>query len=118
MRAMSLFPPVNNFLRRCFSPKHYPPIDAFESNCRLNTVRRWHSRYSPHGDLSGEYAARGVPSENLTTLRVFAPRLVAPRFRERTGMKEATKRATSEALAHMLAVTAMLVIASVLFYWR
>jgi len=31
-------------------------------------------------------------------------------------MKEATKRATSETLAHMLAVTAMLVIASVLFY--
>ena len=31
-------------------------------------------------------------------------------------MKEATKRATSEALAHMLAVTALLVIASVLFY--
>jgi hypothetical protein len=33
-------------------------------------------------------------------------------------MKEATKRASSEAFAHMLAVTAMLVIASVLFYWR
>jgi hypothetical protein len=32
------------------------------------------------------------------------------------GMKEATKRANSEALAHMLAVTAMLVIASILFY--
>jgi hypothetical protein len=31
-------------------------------------------------------------------------------------MKEATKRATSAALVHMLAVTAMLVIASVLFY--
>ena len=31
-------------------------------------------------------------------------------------MKDATKRATSAALAHMLAVTAMLVIASVLFY--
>lgn len=31
-------------------------------------------------------------------------------------MKEATKRASSAALAHMLAVTAMLVIASVLFY--
>ena len=31
-------------------------------------------------------------------------------------MKEATKRATSAALAHMLAVTAMLVIVSVLFY--
>jgi hypothetical protein len=34
------------------------------------------------------------------------------------GMREATKRATSETLAHMLAVTAMLVIASVLFYVR
>lgn len=31
-------------------------------------------------------------------------------------MKEATRRATSAALAHMLAVTAMLVIASILFY--
>lgn len=31
-------------------------------------------------------------------------------------MRHATKRATSEALAHLLAVTAMLVIASVLFY--
>ena len=35
-----------------------------------------------------------------------------------TGMKEATKRAASEALAQMLAVTAMLVIASVVLYWR
>ena len=51
-----------------------------------------------------------------TFVRVHAPRIVAPRFREKTGMKEATKRATSAALAHMLAVTAMLVIASVLFY--
>jgi hypothetical protein len=34
----------------------------------------------------------------------------------RNDMREATKRATSETLAHMLAVTAMLVIASVLFY--
>ena len=33
-------------------------------------------------------------------------------------MKEATKRAASEALAQMAAVTAMLVIASVVFYWR
>ena len=31
-------------------------------------------------------------------------------------MKDATKRATSAALAQLLAVTAMLVIASVLFY--
>jgi hypothetical protein len=33
-------------------------------------------------------------------------------------MKEATRRATSEALAHMQTVTAFLVIAGVLFYWR
>jgi hypothetical protein len=33
-------------------------------------------------------------------------------------MKEATKRAASEALAQMLAVAAMVVIASLLFYWR
>ena len=33
-------------------------------------------------------------------------------------MKEATKRATSEALAQTLAVTAMLVIAGIIFYWR
>jgi hypothetical protein len=33
-------------------------------------------------------------------------------------VKEAAKRAASEALAQMLAVTAMLVIASVIFYWR
>jgi hypothetical protein len=40
-----------------------------------------------------------------------------PKSRE-TGMKEATKRAASEALAQMLAVTAMLVIAGIIFYWR
>jgi hypothetical protein len=33
-------------------------------------------------------------------------------------MKEATKRAASEALAQMTAVTAMLVIAGIVFYWR
>jgi hypothetical protein len=33
-------------------------------------------------------------------------------------VKEATKRAASEALAQILAVTAMLVIASIIFYWR
>jgi hypothetical protein len=33
-------------------------------------------------------------------------------------VKEATKRAASEALAQMLAVTAMLVIAGIIFYWR
>ena len=40
-----------------------------------------------------------------------------PKSRE-NGMKEATKRAASEALAQTLAVTAMLVIAGVLFYSR
>jgi hypothetical protein len=44
------------------------------------------------------------------------PSLV-PKSRE-NGMKQATKRAASEALAQMLAVTAMLVIASVIFYRR
>jgi len=33
-------------------------------------------------------------------------------------MKQATKTAGSEALAQMLAMTAMLVIACVIFYWR
>jgi hypothetical protein len=33
-------------------------------------------------------------------------------------MNGATKRAASETFAQMLAVTAMLVIASVVFYWR
>jgi hypothetical protein len=33
-------------------------------------------------------------------------------------MKEATRRAASEVLARMQAVTAMLLIAGVVFYWR
>jgi hypothetical protein len=33
-------------------------------------------------------------------------------------MKEATRRAASEALAQMLAVMAMVVIASIVLYWR
>ena len=40
-----------------------------------------------------------------------------PRSRENC-MKEATKRAASEAFAQMLAVTAMIVIASLIFYTR
>ena len=39
-------------------------------------------------------------------------------MRQGDTMKEATKRAASEALAQMLAVTALLVIAGVIFYWR
>ena len=45
------------------------------------------------------------------------PKSRVPKSRE-NGMKEATKRAASEALARMLAVTAMLVIAGIIFYWR
>jgi hypothetical protein len=40
-----------------------------------------------------------------------------PRSRE-NGMNDASKRAASEALAQTLAMTAMLVIASLVFYWR
>jgi hypothetical protein len=40
-----------------------------------------------------------------------------PESRE-LGMKEATRKAASEAFAQMMAVTAMLVIASVVFYWH
>jgi hypothetical protein len=40
-----------------------------------------------------------------------------PKSRE-LGMKEATRKAASEAFAQTLAVTAMLVIASVVFYWH
>ena len=89
-----------------------------ESNCRRNTIRLCKRRYSPRGDVEAGEIVGGVPSNKLTIVRDFAPRRGAPKSRERTGMKEATKRATSEALAHMLAVTAMLVIASILFYWK
>jgi len=49
--------------------------------------------------------------------RPKGPNLERLKSRE-TSMKTATKRAASEALAQMLAVSAMLVIASVVFYWR
>lgn len=61
---------------------------------------------------------RGVSRvKNLTVDGAFAQRRVMPKSRE-DGMKVASKRAASEALAQMLAVTAMLVIASFVFYWR
>jgi hypothetical protein len=40
-----------------------------------------------------------------------------PKSRE-SGMTEAKRKVASEAFAQMLAVTAMLVIASVVFYWH
>jgi hypothetical protein len=48
---------------------------------------------------------------------VTQAQILRPKSRE-NGMKDATKRAASEALAQMMAVTAMLVIASVVLYWR
>ena len=68
-----------------------------------------------------EYSSRGVPSTNYLSRRAFAgnddscPKDAKSR---EIGMKEATKRAASEALAQMLAVTAMVVIASLVFYVR
>jgi hypothetical protein len=50
--------------------------------------------------------------------RVFAGHDESRPSLGRDRMKEATKRAASEALAQTLAVTAMLVIAGVLFYSR
>jgi hypothetical protein len=49
--------------------------------------------------------------------RVQNPGSPRPESRE-NGMKDATRRATSEVFAQMMAVTAMIVIASVVFYWR
>jgi hypothetical protein len=70
------------------------------------------------GTHQSEYSSWGVPSKNIgCRFALPVQRIVMPKSRE-IDMKEATKRAASEALAQMLAVTAMLVIASVIFYWR
>ena len=76
------------------------------------------SIFAEWGLNQSEYSSWGVPSKKyLTVAGAFAQRCVMPRSRE-NGMKEATKRAASEAVAQMLAVTAMLVIASLVFYAR
>ena len=63
-------------------------------------------------------ARRGVFRVKIVAaVRVFRAAMSHARSRER-GMKEATKRAASEVLAQMLAVTALLVIAGVVFYVR
>jgi hypothetical protein len=65
-----------------------------------------------------EYSSWGVPSKSLDHRSRFWRNVEScPKSRE-MNVKEATKRAASEALAQMLAVTAMLVIASIIFYWR
>jgi hypothetical protein len=62
---------------------------------------------------------RGVfrVENNIVSSSLRRQRSLVPESGENC-MKEATKRAASEALAQMLAVTAMLVIASFVFYWR
>jgi hypothetical protein len=76
------------------------------------------SIFAEWGLNQSEYSSRGVPSKkSRLSFALLTQRWVTPKSRE-TGMKEATKRAASEALAQMLAVTAMLVIASVIFYAR
>jgi hypothetical protein len=78
------------------------------------------SMFAEWGLNQSEYSSRGDPSTNLKGRRLRG----IPRHDESrpslggAGMKEATKRAASEALAQMLAVTAMVVIASIVLYWR
>ena len=89
-------------------------------HCCSNLAR---SIFAEWGLNLSEYSSRGVPSTNYLSRRAFTgnddscPKSWVPESRE-NGMKEATKRAASEALAQMLAVTAMLVIASLIFYVR
>jgi hypothetical protein len=54
---------------------------------------------------------------NRAQIWVTQAQILRPKSRENS-MKDATKKAASEALAQMMAVTAMLVIASVVLYWR
>jgi hypothetical protein len=70
------------------------------------------------GTRQSEYSSWGVPSKKMTVAGALSRNDDScPRSREKD-MKEATKRAASEALAQTLAVTAMLVIASFIFYSR
>lgn len=82
-------------------------------------------RYSLSGDSNqSEYSSRGVPSKSslvgpsrATMSHVQNPGSPRPVSRE-NGMKDVTKWVASEVLAQMMAVTAMIVIASVVFHWR
>jgi hypothetical protein len=67
--------------------------------------------------LAKQTSMWGVPSK-IPADRSVCICATESRVQGGNGVKEATKRATSEALAHMLAVTSMIVIASVLFYGR
>jgi hypothetical protein len=75
-------------------------------------------------DIRSVGTNRGEYSNGVFRVKTIGRRVCSARIDEscpslgRKGMKEATKGAASGALAHMLAVTAMLVIASILFYGR
>jgi hypothetical protein len=80
--------------------------------------------FAEWGLNQSEYSSRGVPS-NPVDHRAFAgndesrPKSGSPRPKSRENdMKDATKKAASGVLAQMMAVTAMLVIASVVLYGR
>jgi hypothetical protein len=90
-----------------------------ESKCRRIAIRFSHGRCSLSGDSIKANTRRGVFRVKIkSSHQAFAGNDDSrPKSRE-NGMKEATKRAASEALAQLLAVTAMLVIASFIFYWR
>ena len=75
------------------------------------------SMFAEWGLNQGEYSSRGVPSKPWPSFARSRATMSHAGSRE-NGMKEATKRAASEALAQTLAVTAMLVIASFIFYVR
>jgi hypothetical protein len=74
--------------------------------------------FAEWGLNQSEYSSWGVPDKTLTFVRAFSRSDESRPGSRENGMKEATKRAASEALAQMLAVTAMLVIASIIFYSR
>ena len=86
------------------------------TNLQLSIFAEW-------GLDQGEYR-RGVLRVNPVGRRAFAgsdetrPIAGYPGPSLGGSMKDATRRAASEALAQTMAVTAMLVIASVILYWR
>jgi hypothetical protein len=73
-------------------------------------------RQSPiWGVAYGDYSTRGVPSRKASRPAPSRALMSRVQIQGGNGMK-ATRRVTSEALAHMLAVTAMLVIASIILH--
>jgi hypothetical protein len=61
---------------------------------------------------------RPVPGVEVQVRRSLLNPSLGKSLSKENGMKDATRRAASEALAQMMAVTAMLVIASVVLYVR